>query len=163
MAIVETAGILFLNSELKLLIGHPTGHDFWSIPKGKLEDNETSYEAALRETWEETNVDLGDVTSHYELDTIRYKHGKKKLKPFIVFEDENRKINSKEFVLKCNSIVDKDSSWNAGLPEMDDFKWVTLEEAKDILHYTQVECLKTIKQIIKDKNGEKSQRTIEGN
>jgi 8-oxo-dGTP pyrophosphatase MutT (NUDIX family) len=152
---IETAGIFFINNDNKLLVGHPTGHDFWSIPKGKLEEGETSYEAALRETWEETNVDLREAVQQYELDIIRYKSGKKKLKPFIIFEDENRKINSEEFVFKCNSIVDKDSKWNAGLPEMDDFKWITLEEASTILHHTQVECLDIITQLIKDKNGKK--------
>lgn len=32
--------------------------------------------------------------------------------------------------------------------EMDDYKWVTLDEAKDILHDTQVKCLDKIKEII---------------
>ena len=158
MPIVETAGIFFINNDNMLMIGHPTGHDKWSIPKGKLEKGETSYEAALRETWEETNVDLSLSVSQYELDCIRYKHGKKKLKPFIIFEDENRKINSEGFVFKCNSYVGKDSKWNPNLPEMDDFKWVSLEEAREILHYTQVECLESITQLIKEKNGEKSQK-----
>jgi len=158
MAIVETAGIFFINNDNMLLVGHPTGHEYWSIPKGKLEKGETSYEAALRETWEETNVNLELVNSHYELDCIRYKHGKKKLKPFIIFESENRRIDSKEFSFKCNSFVSKDSKWNAGLPEMDDFKWVSLEEAKNILHYTQVQCLEFITQLIQEKDGETSQR-----
>ncbi len=153
MAIVETAGVFFINKDFKLLIAHPTGHDFWSIPKGKLEKNEKSIDAAIRETWEETNVDLGPVTKWYELDTIRYKHGKKKLKPFIAFEDENPKIISDNFVFKCNTIVGKKAKWNAGLPEMDDHKWVSIEEAKDLLHYTQVECLDYITQLIEEKNG----------
>lgn len=148
---IETAGILFLNNEFKLLVGHPTGHEGWSIPKGKLEEGETSYEAALRETWEETNVDLGLVVAYIELEPVRYTHGKKKLKPFIVFEDENSKINSKGFELKCNSIVPDDAKWNAGKPEMDDFKWVTIDEAKEILHYTQVECLQIIIDLIQEK------------
>lgn len=157
---IESAGIFFLNNEHKLLVGHPTGHkpNFWSIPKGKLDKGETSYDAALRETWEETNVDLGEVTAMYELDTIKYKSKKKKLKPFVVFEDENRKIDSSKFDLKCNSFVGIHSKWNAGLPEMDDFKWITLEEAKDVLHQAQIECLETITQLIKSKDGERSQK-----
>jgi len=157
MAIVETAGIFFINKDSKLLIAHPTGHDFWSIPKGKLEKNEDSLSAALRETWEETNVDLGEVTKWYELDTIKYKHGKKKLKPFIALEIENPKINSDEFVFKCNSIIDKKSKWNVGLPEMDDHRWVTIDEARNLLHYTQVECLDFITQIIEEKDVERPQ------
>lgn len=157
MGIVETAGIFFINKDLKLLIAHPTGHDFWSIPKGKLEKGEDSISAALRETWEETNVDLGGITKWYELDTIKYKHGKKKLKPFIVLEIENLKINSDEFILKCNSIIDNNSKWNVGLPEMDDYKWVTIDEARIMLHYTQVECLDFIIEIIEERNVERPQ------
>lgn len=156
----ETAGIFFFNNQYELLVGHPTGHkaDFWSIPKGKLDKGETSYEAALRETWEEMNVDLGEATSQYELETIKYKSGKKKLKPFVIFEEENRKIDSSTFDLKCNSLVSKDSKWNAGLPEMDAFRWITLDEAKDVLHQAQIECLEAITQLINEKHGERSQK-----
>lgn len=156
MGIVTTAGIFFLNNEYMLLVGHPTGHDFWSIPKGKLDEGETEYEAALRETWEEVNVELGEVTAYFDLPHVRYRHGKKRLKPFVVFEDENRKIDSSTFELKCNSIVGPHSTWNVGLPEMDDFKWVTIDEAKSILHYAQVECLEIIEELINEKDGETS-------
>lgn len=165
---VETAGIFFFNKDYKLLVGHPTGHkaNFWSIPKGKLDKGETSFEAALRETWEETNVDLGEATSTYELEMVKYKSKNKKLKSFVIFEDENRKIDSSTFELKCNSNVSDDAKWNAGLPEMDAFKWITLDEAKDVLHQAQKECLDTITQLIKEKNGERSQQkqeTTKGN
>jgi len=166
MPIVKTAGIFFINKEGKLLVAHPTGHDpnFWSIPKGKLEEGESSIDAALRETYEETNVDLGLFTKIYELDEIRYKNGKKKLKPFIIFEDENSKIDSLTFDLKCNSIVGPDSKWNNGKPEMDGFKWVSVDEAIDLLHPTQVQVLGVIKDLIIEKNGERSEREeTEGN
>lgn len=151
MGIIETAGIFFINNDNCLLVGHPTNHDFWSIPKGKLENTETSFEAAIRETWEESNVSIPLNCIKYELDTIKYKHGRKKLKPFVIFEKENTNVKSEEFKLKCNSYVELDAKWNAGLPEMDDFKWVSIEEAKTILHYTQVKCLNKIIEIIEKK------------
>lgn len=151
----ETAGIFFINKFGHLLVAHPTGHDFnfWSIPKGKLNEGETPFIAAKRETWEETNVNLSKVTKYHDIGSIAYKNKRKRLNPFIVFEDENPNINSDDFSFKCNSIVSKDSKWNGGNFEMDGWRWVTLKEAKDILHHTQVEVLKEIKQIIKKKNG----------
>lgn len=155
MKMTETAGIFFFNNDYKLLIGHPTGSgsETWSIPKGKLEKYETSFEAAIRETFEETNVQLSLLSSHYELPFIKYKNAKKKLKAFVIFENENNLINSNNFDLKCNSLVEKDSKWNAGLPEMDNLKFVTIEEAKQLLHETQIVCLDIIQELINNKNG----------
>ena len=43
-----------------------------------------------------------------------------------------------------------------GFPEMDDYKWVSLEEASVILHPTQIACLDAIKQIIEHEFIQKS-------
>jgi hypothetical protein len=68
------------------------------------------------------------------------------------------------FDLKCNSIVGPDSKWNNGKPEMDGFKWVSVDEAIDLLHPTQVQVLGVIKDLIIEKNGERSEREeTEGN
>ena len=155
MAVI-TAGLFLINNDNKLLIAHPTGHDFWSIPKGKLEGDEEPLEAAIRETWEETNFEAGQQNNVYELEPVRYKSGRKVLHPTVIFECENRRIPSfKDQELKCNSMVDKDAKWNAGLPEMDDWKWVELEEAKGLLHDTQVACIDIIQELITEMNGEK--------
>jgi 8-oxo-dGTP pyrophosphatase MutT (NUDIX family) len=151
----ETAGIFFINKNGKLLVAHPTGHDFdfWSIPKGKLDEGETPWIAAKRETWEETNVNLSKVTKYYDFDSIGYKNKRKRLNPFVVFEDENPEVNSDDFLFRCNSTVPAGRKWNGGKPEMDGWRWVTLKEAKEILHDTQIEVLKQIKKHIKEKNG----------
>lgn len=159
MGIVTTSGIFLINKDGKLLVAHPTGHDFdfWSVPKGKIDEGENAWEAALRETWEETNVYLNDkVNIRTTLPPITYKNKRKTIVPFIVFEDENPLIDSSEFLFRCNSLVGMDSKWNAGLPEMDGWRWVTLKEAKTILHATQVEVVEQINKLIKQKkDGEK--------
>jgi 8-oxo-dGTP diphosphatase len=150
---VKTAGIFVINSDKELLVAHPTGHDFWSIPKGKLEEGETITEAAIRETWEETNFVVNKGAKLHELERVKYKHGKKVLYPMVLIED----IDEQSFVsqeLKCNTLVDANARWNAGKPEMDDFKWVSLTEAKDILHYTQAGCIETIVELLNNLNGE---------
>ena len=58
MGIEKSAGIvLFRNDSDKnefLLLNYPQGH--WDFVKGKIEQNETSHEAAIRETREETGI-----------------------------------------------------------------------------------------------------------
>lgn len=69
-----SSGILFINDS-KLLIGHVTGQAHWDIPKGKIEDNETPIEAAIRETYEEAGI----VVFPYELKDlgmVPYRQGK---------------------------------------------------------------------------------------
>lgn len=151
MGVVKTAGIFFVRNDGKILIGHPTHHrqSFWSIPKGRLEEGEEPLDAALRETYEEANLDLGVAIKYYELPSVLYKSKKKRLYPFVVLETENRKLDSNQFDIKCNAYV---STENGEYPEMDQFKYVTLEEAKELLHHSQVECLELINEILTNKN-----------
>jgi len=39
-----------------VLVHRPPPHDDWSLPKGKLDDDERHRDAALREVWEETGL-----------------------------------------------------------------------------------------------------------
>ena len=63
-------GMFIVREDHRILIGHPTNHapNVWSIPKGKIETGETSLEGAIRETLEETNIDLSDYTLIGNLD-----------------------------------------------------------------------------------------------
>ena len=154
----KSAGIFIINKEGKILIGHPTNHpeNIWSIPKGGIDEGESVLDAALRECWEETNVDLRNKGPliYQELEPQPYdttKDGKPKPPNKILYtvvfrESMNQKyVDSTKFEFKCNSHVPETASWNPGVPEMDDFKWVTLNEAKDLLHYSQVRCFDSIK------------------
>lgn len=149
MGIVIASGLFIVRSDGKLLVAHPTNHDedFWSIPKGKVEDEETLLEAALRETYEETNLDLKDSLDFniYPLDRCMYKHKKKVLYPFLFLEKKESELNWSKLRLKCNSNVPKE---RGGFPEMDDYKWVSLLEAKKLLHDTQVMCIDKIIEIL---------------
>jgi 8-oxo-dGTP pyrophosphatase MutT (NUDIX family) len=147
MAKTVAAGIFLVRKDGKLLVCHPTNHDpnFWSIPKGKVEDGEHFIDAAIRETYEETNITLSFARNIRPLEPVNYKHGKKILHPFVVFEFENLGLAWKSFEIKCNSNVPED---RGGFPEMDAYKWVSLEEAKTLLHSTQVACLDVIEKML---------------
>ena len=146
---VVAAGIFIIRKDKKLLVCHPTNHkaNFFSIPKGKVEEGETTFDGALRETHEETNLWLGDTPDFdiYELQPVMYKHGKKVLYPFILIEKDNSKMDWDEADIKCNSNVQKD---RGNFPEMDGYLWTSITEAKELLHETQVFCLSKIEEII---------------
>lgn len=55
---VTTCGVLVLDGEGELLLGHATGGAHWDIPKGINEPGETPRQTAVRETLEECGVCL---------------------------------------------------------------------------------------------------------
>lgn len=148
MSKVLAAGIFLVNKENQVLICHPTNHpaNVWSIPKGKIEKNEEAVDAAIRETYEETNVDLSKAESFIPLETQTYSHKKKSIKAFLVLESKNPKVDFDSFEFKCNSNVPKE---RGDFPEMDDYVWVDIEIARDLLHPTQVASLDKIEELIK--------------
>jgi 8-oxo-dGTP pyrophosphatase MutT (NUDIX family) len=152
MSKVNAAGIFIVRKDKTLLVCHPTNHapTFWSIPKGKVDDGETMFQAAIRETHEETNLYLQG--SHdfdvYVLNGVDYSHGKKKLWPYLFNERESSVIDWIELnkTIKCNSNV---SDERGDFPEMDGYKWVTLADARGMLHETQSACLDRIIELTK--------------
>lgn len=151
MAKTIAAGIFIVRKDKKLLVCHPTNHkaDFWSIPKGKADEGEDMITCALRETYEETNIDLcmriNPFYRVYELEPVNYGHKKKMLFPFLYWEMDESDTDWDNLEIKCNSNVPLD---RGGFPEMDEYKWVDIEEARPILHETQSACLDKIKSII---------------
>ena len=70
--IVRSAGGIVsrvVDSRLQLLVIHRKRHADWSFPKGRLEPNETSEQAAVREVEEETAY---KCSLEYVLPTVRY-------------------------------------------------------------------------------------------
>jgi len=69
----KSAGIvLFRNDSDKnefLLLNYPQGH--WDFVKGKIEQNETSHETALRETKEETGISNIEFVNGFE-ESVEY-------------------------------------------------------------------------------------------
>lgn len=148
MGKVRAAGLFLVNKEDKILIGHPTNHDpdFWSIPKGKIDGDETPLEAAIRETYEESNVEVfKDLHDFIEIGKYVYRHKKKDIMLYATFEAEHAHWN--KLIIKCNSNVPEE---RGGFPEFDSFFWASFEEAKSMLHYTQVAALNKLEKHLKE-------------
>lgn len=146
---VMAAGIFLIKNDGKILICHPTNHapNFWSIPKGKIEENESAIDAAIRETYEETNIKVLEYPFKIiTLEAVQYKTKKKVLYPFIFQELYQSKIDWNSIDIKCNSNVHIS---RGGFPEMDDYRWVDIDEAANLLHESQVACLHLIKPFLR--------------
>lgn len=142
----KSAGIFIIRKDNKLLVAHPTNTspDRWSIPKGRPENDEYPTETAVREVFEETNVDLSLWKILHNLEPVKYEKKEKILIPFVFFEKQND-INLDDVELKCNERVPQNLG---GYLEMDDFKWVTIDEARKLLYKSQIKCLDYIQELI---------------
>jgi len=129
---IITCGFYLFNSSNKFLIVHQTGFNpnVWSIPKGRIDSGENDYyNTAKRELMEETNINIEnyDILKIEEFDIIRYKESNKYLKGFFVKVDSD----FSDVELRCDSMVYRNGV--PSFPEVDDYKWVTIEESKKYL------------------------------
>lgn len=114
-----SCGILVLNTQRELLLCHVTGQNHWDLPKGGVHHDESPLQAALRETREETGLELTADALH-ELGRFDYRP-KKDLHLFAALMPRFDVAG-----LRCESHF---SQWGTGrsLPEMDGYDWVGFE------------------------------------
>jgi len=124
----KSAGIvLFRNDSGKnefLLLNYPQGH--WDFVKGKIEQNETSHETALRETKEETGITNIEFVDGFE-ESVEYdfRFKKENIHKKVIFF--LAKTNEKNIKL---SHEHNDYLW---LEYNDALKKTTFENAKNVL------------------------------
>jgi len=133
-----SCGLFVIDKNNKFVVGHPTGSPppFWSIPKGKVEEGETHWEAAVRETIEEVGLDINDFkyTLLGESELIKYQKRSKYIKVFFVKIDEDLS----NFPFRCDSYCTHNNK-----QEMDKFHLIHIRSdfSYDRIHETQVQCL----------------------
>lgn len=147
---IISCGVYLFNSDNKLLLEHPTGHkpNIWTIPKGRMDEGETDYfEVAKRELLEETNVNLNNlnIVRKEEFDLIRYRQTNKYLKGFFVRVDSDLS----DIELGCESMVYRNGV--PSFPEVDGYKWVTIEEARVVLNEFQMANLDKCSDMINER------------
>ena len=67
-----SCGVVILNDAAELLLCHVTGHEHWDLPKGGKALGELPLDAALRETQEETSLQL-DSAALLDLGRLPYR------------------------------------------------------------------------------------------
>ena len=147
LKMIISCGIYLVNSDNKLLIGHPTNHkpNTWAIPKGRVNEDESNYfSVAKRELLEETNIDINQfkIVKMFEFDIIRYKETNKYLKGFFIKVNESFYNHD----IKCDSMVYRNGT--PAFPEFDDFKWVTIDDSMEFLHPFQIENINKCREFI---------------
>ncbi len=111
-----SCGIVVFHNKEFLILHYEEGH--WDLPKGHVENNETHEETALRETKEETGLDIKIIPGFKE--QISYS-----------FEQDNKIINKKVyfFVGKSNTKTVRLSDEHIG------YEWLKYEEALNKVTY----------------------------
>ncbi len=117
-----TCGIFLIDNKNRVLLGHPTGapDSVWSIPKGCMDKGETTWDTAVREFEEETDITLSDYTYiHKHIGSTTYYGSKgtaKILEAFVVYMPYN--------TIDLSRIVCKSTWGENDLPEVDKYHWV---------------------------------------
>src|SRR5438128_10507828 len=105
---------------MRVAIVHRPGYDDWSFPKGKVDRGETPEEAALREVEEETGLRCKLVAP---LGCTAYSDHKGREK------------------VACYWLMDVVGGRFGAGSEIDEVRWVTVEDAMDLLSYRRDRAL----------------------
>lgn len=136
---VHSSGLVILRKG-KILLAHPTNAPWfhsYSIPKGHVEDGESSLDAAIRETREEVGIKVPkSLIEEKEFIIYRTRKGKteawKKITFFIVRIESLSQLSLKDEILPKSQLQIEEVDW-AG--------FLTLEEAKKRIHPGLIEIL----------------------
>ena len=140
---VITCGIyLYDTLQKKILVCHATRSRWnqWSIPKGLPDEGESLSEAGVRELYEETGIVLDQlhVIARHKFPPVKYQKQNKQLESFLVITDSD--LSNQKFT--CHSYTEN------SFPEVDKWKWISLEEAEKLIHEAQQKNLKKIAEFI---------------
>jgi 8-oxo-dGTP pyrophosphatase MutT (NUDIX family) len=143
---IYTCGIFIIDTRDRVLVCHITNQPMegrtWSIPKGLPDDGESYPEAACREALEETGIRIDPLDVIF-LENSPYfsksMNGKKTLVPFLAVIEES----GDDIKCECTSMFTNPKGVQQ--PEVDDFKWVSFEDAAAIIHESQMVKLEEAK------------------
>lgn len=141
--LIITCGIyLYHIQSEKILVCHATHSPWnnWSIPKGLQDEQEELYEAAVRELYEETGIELKQIAilATHSLEARKYQKQNKILESFLILTDTD--FSKHTFV--CHTLTEKQ------FPEVDKWKWISLDDAGKLLHEAQQRNIVRIKELL---------------
>lgn len=125
----KSCGTIIIENNKVLLIQQTD--NAWGFPKGHVENNETEQETAIRETKEETNLDVEIISN----------------KKYIINYKINNEIDKEVVFFLAKKTSDKIKKQDE---EIKNIKWVDLTKAFDIITYENTKDL--YKEVLKDIN-----------
>lgn len=125
----KSCGTIIIENNKVLLIQQTD--NAWGFPKGHVENNETEQETAIRETKEETNLDVEIISN----------------KKYIINYKINNDIDKEVVFFLAKKTSDKIKKQDE---EIKNIKWVDLTKAFDIITYENTKNL--YKEVLKDIN-----------
>jgi 8-oxo-dGTP diphosphatase len=111
---IQAAGGVVQDAQGRVALVHRPRYDDWSLPKGKLDEDETFEQAALREVWEETGLRARLMRA---LPTVHY-------------EVRGRPKEVRYWLMAVDAVPEFSAN-----DEVDRLRWVSPEEAMDLLTY----------------------------
>jgi predicted NUDIX family NTP pyrophosphohydrolase len=158
---LKSAGILFYrfeNKVLQVLLVHPGGPYWigkekgaWSIPKGEFQNDEDPLHAAKRETLEETGIYIDalpdTLSSLISLKPVKQKSGKIILAWAAKADVNISEIQSNEFEIEWPPKSGKKKSF----PEVDEAKWMVMEEAKEKINPGQAPLIRELEEMFQNR------------
>lgn len=123
----KSCGTIIIENNKVLLIQQTD--NAWGFPKGHVENNETEQETAIRETKEETNLDVEIISN----------------KKYIINYKINNEIDKEVILFLAKKTSDKIKKQDE---EIKNIKWVDLNQAFDIITYENTKDL--YKEVLKD-------------
>lgn len=125
----KSCGTIIIENNKVLLIQQTD--NAWGFPKGHVENNEKEQETAIRETKEETNLDVEIISN----------------KKYITNYKINNEIDKEVIFFLAKKTSDKIKKQDE---EIKNIKWVDLTKAFDIITYENTKNLH--KEVLKDIN-----------
>ncbi|MCG3217102.1 MAG: NUDIX domain-containing protein [Candidatus Heimdallarchaeota archaeon] len=122
MELEYSAGIVIYNSGRYLLLNYGRSRiteNRWGLTKGRIEKNETVFQAALREAYEETGIkDISILEEFQHKITYYFNRGNKRIKKTVIY------------LIGISAVEDvKISKEHIG------FQWASFSEALDLLTF----------------------------
>ncbi len=138
---VTTVATIIIDRKPRIiLVAHVTEHNFWSLPKGIQEENESMIATAIREVKEETGIDFEEVGAESPF-TYHGTHAYIKGKARTVLSIE---VDRKDLPrLKCSSTFISDIDGEEK-PEVDDYLWTNGDGVLSVVNKAQAVVLRPI-------------------